>query len=52
MLILTKCPKCRAVSGDDWTQCKKVCPMKGSPHYSEEARLKFGEPVVDRSVST
>lgn len=29
----TKCPKCRAVSGDDWSQCKGVCPMPMSPYF-------------------
>lgn len=28
-----KCPKCGAISGDDWKQCKGSCPMPGSPHY-------------------
>jgi hypothetical protein len=31
----TCCPKCGAVSGDDWSQCKGFCPMPGSPHYSK-----------------
>ena len=29
-----KCPKCGAVSGDDWSQCKGSCPMPGSPYYA------------------
>jgi len=28
-----KCPKCKAVSGDDWSQCEKSCPVPGSPHF-------------------
>jgi len=28
------CPKCGAVSGDDWSQCGGSCPMPGSPHYA------------------
>ena len=32
---LIECPKCRAFSGDDWSQCNGSCPMKGSPHYKE-----------------
>lgn len=28
-----QCPKCKATSGNDWTQCKGDCPMLGSPHY-------------------
>lgn len=26
------CPKCNAMSGDDWSQGRGVCPMQGSPH--------------------
>ena len=29
------CPKCNCNSGDDWSQCKGLCPMIGSPFYSE-----------------
>lgn len=29
-----KCPKCKAISGDAWTQCEGVCPLPQSPHYS------------------
>lgn len=28
-----KCPKCKAKSGDDWSQCLGYCPMPMSPHY-------------------
>lgn len=27
------CPKCKARSGDDWSQCGSLCPMSGSPHH-------------------
>jgi hypothetical protein len=27
------CPKCHAVSGDSWSQCRRLCPMYGSPYY-------------------
>lgn len=30
-----QCPKCKAYSGDDWSQCGEKCPMLGSPHYDE-----------------
>jgi hypothetical protein len=33
---MTRCPKCKAVSGDSWAQCKGSCPMPGSPHYKPE----------------
>ena len=33
------CPKCKAESGDDWSQCKGRCPMPGSPHYSVEVDI-------------
>jgi len=29
----TACPKCGATSGNNWSQCKKSCPIEGSPHY-------------------
>ena len=28
------CPKCGAVSGDDWSQCEGDCPMPISPHFA------------------
>lgn len=28
-----KCPKCKCVSGDNWTQCAGACPMVSSPYY-------------------
>lgn len=31
-----KCPKCHYISGDDWEQCKKKCPMIMSPYYLED----------------
>ena len=30
---MTQCPKCQALSGDDWSQCVGDCPMPGSPYY-------------------
>lgn len=39
------CPKCRAISGDDWSQCNDKCPVKGSPHFDEETFKQFG-PLV------
>ena len=30
------CPKCGNTSGNDWSQCKGVCPMAQSPHYAED----------------
>ena len=27
------CPKCNAISGDDWRQCDGVCPMPHSPYF-------------------
>lgn len=32
-MVDTTCPKCGAVSGDNWSQCFGVCPMPGSPHF-------------------
>jgi uncharacterized protein (UPF0264 family) len=38
-----KCPKCKASSGDDWTQCGGVCPMPMSPYYksNQEVAMKY-----------
>jgi len=27
------CPKCQAVSGNDWSQCRGQCPLPMSPHF-------------------
>lgn len=37
------CPKCGAVSGDDWSQCEGRCPMEMSPHYTAGEDLKWTE---------
>lgn len=33
------CPRCGQTSGDDWSQCEGVCPVKMSPHYDPKAPL-------------
>lgn len=38
-----QCPKCKAVSGDDWVQCKGECPMEGSPYYDPNSHFSAGE---------
>jgi hypothetical protein len=35
------CVKCKASSGDDWSQCKGACPVPKSPHYSAETAAKW-----------
>lgn len=30
-----RCVKCRAISGDGWSQCHGECPIPGSPHYKK-----------------
>lgn len=35
------CPKCGAISGDDWSQCGDGCPMPGSPVHSPEMASLF-----------
>jgi len=30
---LVRCPKCNSDSGNSWSQCRRECPMKTSPHY-------------------
>lgn len=37
-----QCPKCGALSGDDWSQCGGSCPMTASPYYNESAEHAFG----------
>lgn len=37
------CSKCKAISGDDWQQCKGVCPLPDSPHYHPEALAQHPE---------
>jgi hypothetical protein len=32
-VIEGECSKCGFHSGDDWRQCRGVCPVPGSPHY-------------------
>jgi hypothetical protein len=34
-----KCPKCACVSGDNWLQCGKRCPMPMSPYFDEKHPL-------------
>ena len=36
-----QCPKCGALSGDDWSQCGGSCPMTASPYYNESAEHAF-----------
>ena len=31
-----RCPRCDAISGDDWGQCEGRCPSDQSPHYDPE----------------
>lgn len=35
-----QCPKCKKFSGDDWSQCKGVCPMSDSPHFALDRLLR------------
>lgn len=30
------CPKCGAISGDDWSQCDGDCPLPISPDYHKQ----------------
>lgn len=46
-----KCPKCGARSGDDWSQCKGVCPMPDSPHYSTFSDPKWTDADNTHSMS-
>jgi hypothetical protein len=35
------CPKCGSASGGDWSQCKRRCPVKTSPHFDSITREAF-----------
>ena len=47
-----RCPKCDAVSGDNWSQCEGSCPMPMSPHFdaslptAAEARRRVGDRII------
>jgi hypothetical protein len=47
----TVCPKCRARSGDDWSQCKGMCPMVGSPHFDPTWALGECDPDLQPKPS-
>lgn len=51
-----KCPKCKAISGDDWRQCKGMCPLEGTPHYSpswnDNRLIEWVEPYDDECETT
>jgi hypothetical protein len=34
-----ECPKCGALSGDDWRQCNGTCPMPMSPFWKSVGEL-------------
>jgi hypothetical protein len=40
---MKRCPKCRKISGDDWTQCGGVCPIAMSPHYRPDRLPEIAE---------
>ena len=50
-----ECPKCGAVSGDDWSQCKGVCPVECSPHFDLQTRMTLKaaprRPMLDRLLA-
>ena len=39
-----RCIKCGYPSGDDWTQCKGVCPVQQSPHFDAKWLTGTTEP--------
>lgn len=39
-----RCMKCGYMSGDDWRQCRGVCPVEGSPHYDPSWRRPIPDP--------
>ena len=36
-----ECLKCGKSSGDDWSQCKGVCPMASSPHFDKSTCIHW-----------
>lgn len=42
---INECQKCKAISGDDWSQCLGKCPVEGSPHYDRETHDEYGDLV-------
>lgn len=44
---MIECPKCAAVSGDDWSQCKGGCPMPGSPSFDDSVAKLYAESPDD-----
>jgi phage anti-repressor protein len=45
------CPKCKAKSGNDWSQCDGACPMPMSPHYQPvPADRQFGGQANNRAI--
>lgn len=49
--VHTTCPKCDAVSGDDWSQCGGACPMVGSPHFDRDLRDGLTRPFAPREAA-
>jgi hypothetical protein len=41
--VYLKCPKCGSYSGDSWDQCKKDCPVPGSPYFNDSTHNHFGD---------
>lgn len=48
---ILQCPKCKADSGNDWSQCQKKCPVDQSPHFDPETLEKYG-PLVLKEVES
>ena len=36
------CPKCKCISGDDWSQCGGKCPLRMSPHFDQPTFNQHG----------
>ncbi len=45
---MTTCPKCNAVSGDDWSQCRPgPCPMRDPAEFTAfQARITASERMI------
>jgi hypothetical protein len=42
MTAVMRCPKCKKVSGDDWSQCEGACPLTFSPDFDADTRARYG----------
>jgi len=47
--VFWECPKCKWVSGNNWSQCQDSCPLEMSPHYDPACAAAYDHPVPYRT---